>query len=304
MRLADRDDLKDRIDAFLASKAESWVNGVQPRAALVCWLSVGLTIVLGVYAALGLGINSDNVRMLADSLPSKIAYTEFSRFFPNLDDALLIVVDGENPELTRDATETLAASLAARTDDFTDVYIPGGGSYFERNGLLYRSVDELDQFADQMARLQPVLAQLERDPSISALAGIVRMGLDAVRASDTGDGADGQWSMILDRVGNATVTIFDEFPIAVSWEDVLLRGSSIDVSQRSVIIAHPILDFEDVLAARRPMEEIRRAARELSFTPERTPSLEGVVVSARALNQTAAAQDAQARLNTSRGPSK
>ena len=258
--------MKDRIDAFLASKAESWVNGVQPRAALVCWLSVALTIVLGVYAALGLGINSDNVRMLADSLPSKIAYTEFSRFFPNLDDALLIVVDGETTEQAREATEKLTEELALKTDAFTNVYVPGGGSFFERNGLLYRSLDELDLFADQMARMQPVLAELERDPSIASLAGIVRLGLDSVRK----DGAVGsEWAVMLDRVGDATVTVFDEFPVAVSWEEVLLRGSSLEVAKRRVIVAHPILDFDNVLAAGRSLEVIRDTAEALGYTPER-----------------------------------
>ncbi|MEO2236689.1 MAG: orotidine 5'-phosphate decarboxylase / HUMPS family protein, partial [Candidatus Poseidoniia archaeon] len=41
---------------------------------------------------------------------------------------------------------------------------PGGGEFFERNGLLYQGVDELDAFADQMARIQPLLTQLEQDP--------------------------------------------------------------------------------------------------------------------------------------------
>jgi hopanoid biosynthesis associated RND transporter like protein HpnN len=258
--------LKDRIDAFLAARTTRWVDAVQPRAALVCWLSVGLTIVLGVYAATNLGINSDNVRMLADSLPSKIAYTEFSRFFPNLDDALLIVVDGETTAQARDATERLTAELAKKTDAFTEVYVPGGGSFFERNGLLYRSLDELDLFADQMARMQPVLAQLEQDPSIESLAGIVRLGLDAVQK---GGSPDGEWLAILDRVGDATVTVFEEFPVAISWEEVLLRGSSLEVAKRRAIVAHPILDFDNVLAAGRPIEVIRETAAELGYTPER-----------------------------------
>ena len=42
----------------------------------------------------------------------------------------------------------------------------------------------------------------------------------------------------------ATVTIYDEYPIAVSWEDVLLRGSALDVGTRRVLVAHPILDFD------------------------------------------------------------
>jgi hopanoid biosynthesis associated RND transporter like protein HpnN len=258
--------LKDRIDAFLQKRVEVWVDAVQARASLVCWSSVGITLVALVYTALFLGINSDNVRMLADSLPSKIAYTEFSKYFPNLDDALLVVVDGETTELAREATEELTAALAAHEDSFTEVYIPGGGEFFERNGLLYRNVDELDQFADQMATIQPVLAELEADPSIEGLAGIIRLGLEAVRSESS---AETEWGTILDRIGDATVTIFDEFPVAVSWEEVLLRGSALEVANRRVIVAHPILDFGNVLAAGRSLRVIRDTAKELGLTPER-----------------------------------
>ena len=257
--------MKDKIDAFLSSRIERWVAGVERRPALVCWTSVVLTIALGTYAALGLGINSDNVRMLADSLPSKIAYKQFSRFFPNLDDALLVVIDGETTEEARDATDALEKALSQKTDSFTDVYVPGGGSFFERNGLLYRSVDELDVFADQMARLQPVLAQLDRSPTIESLSSIIRMGLDQTRKEG---GSAAEWSAILDQVGHATVTVFDEFPVAVSWEEVLLRGSAIEVAKRRVLVAHPILDFQSVLAAGRPLKVIRDTAASLGLTPE------------------------------------
>jgi hypothetical protein len=258
--------LKDRIDAFLSRRIERWVAAIQPRASLVSWASVAITVALGVYTALGLGINSDNVRMLADSLQAKIAYKEFSRFFPNLDDALLVVIDAESAEQAREATEQLTRVLAEHRDSFTSVYVPGGGSFFERNGLLYRTPEEVYEFSDQMVRLQPVLAQLEVDPSVESLAGIIRLGLDAVRKEG---GSEAEWSLILDRVGDATVTVFDEFPIVVSWEEVLLRGSSLQVNRRGVIVAHPVLDFDNVLAAGRSMRVIRDAAEKLGYTPER-----------------------------------
>ena len=78
-----------------------------------------------------------------------------------------------------------------------------------------------------------------------------------MRSEQAGEGKRLEWSMILDRVGRATVTIYDEFPVAISWEEVLLRGSSIEVATRRVVIAHPILDFDNVLAAGRSLDVIR-----------------------------------------------
>ena len=258
--------MKDVIDAFLSRRVQAWVTGVTTRASWISWASVAITLALGVYAASVLRINSDNVRMVADTLPSMVAHKEFSKHFPNLDDALLIVVDGETTEQAREATEALVDALSEREDAFTSVYVPGGGSFFERNGLLYRSPDELDLFADQMSRIQPVLAQLEADPTIESLSTVIRLGLDVVRREG---GSEEEWAAILDQVGHATVTIFDEFPVAVSWEQVLLRGSSLEVANRRVIVAHPILDFDNVLAAGHAMDVIREAATGLDLRPDR-----------------------------------
>jgi len=257
--------LKDRLDAFLSHRIERWVEAIQPRASLVAWLSVAITVALGVYTAFGLGINSDNVRLLADTLQAKIAYKEFSRFFPNLDDALLVVIDADSAEQAREATDELTRVLAEHRDSFTAVYVPDGGAFFERNGLLYRTPEELYQFADQMARLQPLLELLEADPSIESLARIIRLGLDVVSKEG---GSEAEWSPLLERVGDATVTVFDESPVAVSWEEVLLGGSSPQENRRGVVVAHPVLDFDNVLAAGRAMRVIRDVAEKLGYTPE------------------------------------
>jgi hopanoid biosynthesis associated RND transporter like protein HpnN len=116
-----------------------------------------------------------------------------------------------------------------------------------------------------MARVQPMIAELERDPSIANLAKMVRLGLERV---DTEPGSGEQWSAILDRVSDATSGVFDEFPLAISWEDFLLSGSSLDVSKRRILMVEPILDFEAFLPAGPSLERIRATAAELGLTPE------------------------------------
>jgi hypothetical protein len=232
--------------------------------------ALALTLVLLVYAAVGLGINSDNVSLLDEDLPSRRALDEFSELFPILNNALLVVIDAETPELARDAASQMAARLREQSDQFRNVFIPGGGDFFERNGLLYRSVDDLYDFADHMAGVQPMIAELERDSSIANLTAIVRIGLKRV---DPNAISSEQWSAILDRLSDGTAGVFDEFPLAISWEEFLLSGSSLDVSKRHVLMLEPILDFDALLPAGPPLARTRDAARELGFTPER-----GVVV--------------------------
>jgi len=223
------------------------------------------TLGLAFYAATHLGINSDNTAMVGEDLASRRNHEAFAALFPNLEHALLIVVEGETPELARDAADGLTAGLRSRPDSFTDAYIPGGGSFFERAGLLYRSVAELEEFADQMARVQPLLAELERDSSIANFTALIQQGLDAI--GDESDEAD-QWVKVLDQIGQATVEVYNEYPLAVSWQDMLVQGSSLETRNRRVIVAHPVLDFESVFAAAHPMKIIHQLSDDLGYTAE------------------------------------
>lgn len=264
--------MKRQIDDFLARMLSRWVDAVRLRASAVSAGMTVATLLLAVYTALNLGINSDFMSMVADRLPSRGLYQEFIKSFPNNDEALFLVVDGETPELAREAATAIAARLKQEPEFFTDVYLPGGGEFFEQNGLLYRSPDELDYFADQMARIQPLVAELETDSSISNMTRVVRMGLD-----DIGTEAESreQLAMVLDRVSDATVASFDPYPMAISWEEVLLEGSSVEISTRRVIVTHPIMDYEHVLVARRPLSKVQEVIKELGYTPERGVTVRG-----------------------------
>jgi len=255
---------------LLTNALTSWVRAISRRPRMVVVTTSMATLALGFYAATYLGINSDNVGLIAKDLPMRRNHEAFAALFPNLEHALLIVVEGETPELTRNAANALTAGLRSRPDAFTDAYIPGGGSFFERTGLLYRSVAELEEFADQMARVQPLLAELERDSSIANFTALIQQGLDAI--GDETDAVD-QWVKVLDQIGQATVEVYNEYPLAVSWEDMLVQGSSLEARNRQVVVAHPVLDFESVFAAAHPMEIIRQLSDDLGYSAEHGVSI-------------------------------
>ena len=179
--------LERRIEAGL----RRWVGAVRRRAVPVAWLLLLATPLLGLYALLQLGINADNLGLISDRLPSRQDHLEYTELFGNLDNAILVVIDAETPELARRATADLETRLRARPERFTEVDVPGNDPFFELHALLYRSADELDEFADQVIRMQPVLASLEREPSISKLAEMIQLSLDEVEAQGSGED---EWS--------------------------------------------------------------------------------------------------------------
>lgn len=256
---------QERIDAYLSRRTVRWVSFVMRHPRSLGGLILVATLALLGYTIQNLGINSDNVSLIAEDLPARINHEEFARQFPNLENALLVLVDAETPELSRRAAVKLAHRMRRRPEYFADVYMPGGGSFFERNGLLYQTPEQLDEFADQMAQVQPLIAALESDPSLANMTTLITQGLEAAR--NEGIGVE-NWPSVLERFGAATLAVFTEFPLAISWEEMLLQGSSIEVVTRRVIVVHPILDFKNVFSASAPMEMIYQLADELELNPD------------------------------------
>ena len=257
--------VQDRIDGYLSEKIVRWVSLVMRHARRFVMAILVTTLVLLGYTFENLSINSDAVSLISEDLPARINHEAFTRLFPNLENALFVVIDAKTPELSRLAALKLGHRMRRLPDYFSDVYAPGGGSFFERNGLLYQTPEQLDDFADQMARVQPLIAALDQDPSLANMTSLLTQGLEAAR--DEGLGVE-NWPSVLERFGDATLAVFTEFPVAISWEEMLLEGSAIESVTRRVLVVHPILDFKNVFSAARPMEMIHQIADELDLGPE------------------------------------
>lgn len=250
--------MNEPLQRWLTPHLQRWLRGVAARPTLVSVLCVAATLISLVHAFFNLGINADNLSLVSESLESRRNHAVFAALFPNLEEAILVVVDGETPALARDATEALANELESMGDAFRDVYVPGGGTFFEEHALLYRTPDELDTFADQLSALQPVLASLESDPSLVQLAELVRLGFES------GEGAEidpTEWTALLDEVGDATVTVYEEAPVRVSWESLLVAGSDLEIPTRRVIVVDPKLEYERILVAGSTLDAIDAATR-------------------------------------------
>jgi len=253
------------VESVLSGPLVRWVRFIRKWPCATIAVCAAVTAAALGLAINGLGINSNTIELFPEDLPARRNHAAFVELFPDLENALLIVIDAATPEAARDAAQRLVDALAADTRNFEDVYLPEGGPFFERNALLYRSVDDLYRFSDHLVRIQPIIGELERDGSVGNLATLIQRGLDHIEQ----EGHDDElWSVILDRLSDATVEIYQENPLAISWEDLMLRGSAIEVVTRRVVVAHPLLDFGDALPARRALAAIRATAREAGLDPE------------------------------------
>ena len=228
---------------------------------------VGICALLGTVLAGGitlslLGFNLDPNDLFSEDLRFQRMIARFSQSFPVLTNSLLIVVDGDTPEAARTAAGALVARLRDDSDHFSAVYQPGEEGFFDTHGLLYTPVDDLDDFADSMAQLQPVIGALSRDASLASLTHVIQQGVEHLEEEQSAEDAE-RWRSILEHFRQATVAVYAEAPVGVSWEAVLLEGSPLDPTLRRVIVVDPVLEFGRVLAAERPIQRIREASRDL-----------------------------------------
>ncbi len=252
--------MNDRLDALLGRVAAAWVDAARRRAGLAILACLALTAVSLFYASRELGVNADTDVMLSPELPFRVQARQLAQAFPDAEDNLAVLVEASSPARASRAADALAERLEAHRELFHEVFVPGGGPFFERNGLLYLDVEELEELADRLAAAQPFLAELARDPSLPTLLALLERAVEH-----------------LDETAFAALDLpatFEEFSIALagdgatgasfSWESWALGSDLGPSSPRRVVLVRPRLDPTRLDAAAPALEAIRGAAEEVA----------------------------------------
>ncbi|MGI9590291.1 MAG: MMPL family transporter, partial [Myxococcota bacterium] len=155
-------DIESRVGAWL----ERWVRGAASRPASVILAVLSLAGLAGYASATRIQIEGSTAALFSPDLPFKQNEHRYYAAFPTQYENMFIVVDALTPERAGWAAEALASELRAHPQRFHSVFLPGGGSFFERNAFLYLDTDELQMLADQLVTAQPYLAELSRDGSL------------------------------------------------------------------------------------------------------------------------------------------
>ncbi len=238
-----------------------WVNMTHRYAVWFVLLACLVTGSLLYFTVNNLGINTDTAEMLSETLPFRRNYKAFKTAFPQYDDAMLIVIDGDTPELAQDASTALAAELKRDTNLFSFVYLPGGDSFFQKYGLMYLSPEELDDLADNLAQIQPFLGRLTQDQSLRGLFSMLTAGVNVIM-----EGEDLDLTPVFDRINEAVEASNDQRYYALSWQELMLGADLTSEHQRRLVLAKPRLDYNKFLPAKTALEAVRRLAEELHLT--------------------------------------
>jgi uncharacterized protein len=233
-----------------------------------------LTLLIASVATLGaiaytythFAINTDTGALISSSLPWRQRELQLDAAFPQRADTILVVVDAATPETAEAATRALAAALSAKPDHIDAVYRPDGGTFFEQNGLLFLSVDEVQHTTEQLIRAQPFLGTLAADPTLRGLAdalAFIPKGVQEgrIEAKD--------FATPLSRAAAAIEELLQGRSAAFSWSELMTGAAPAANELLRFIRVKPVLDYGALEPGATASETIRGTAVKLGLTPDR-----------------------------------
>ena len=254
--------VKSGID-ILGRILSLWVRAIIRFAPFVLVVGTGITGLLFFYTVNNLGISTDTADMLSESVHFRRFHNEYKREFPQYNNTMLIVIDGETPDIAHDAATALASRLKNKTGLFRTIYFPAGDKFFQEHALLYLSRSELEDLADNLAKVQPFLARLTRDQSLRGLCSMIHEAVQEVL-----EGEDIDLSPLFKRLKEALAAVLHEKFHELSWLELMRGGRSEPDDRRSFVVVQPRLDYSALIPAKAAVHTVRKVAEELKLNAD------------------------------------
>jgi hypothetical protein len=253
--------LTESIGTALAS----WVGWTLRFRKVTILSTLGAAALGAYYAAGNLGVNTDTANMISAELPWRQHFIDYREAFPARDRNLLIVIDAATPEQSEDFAAALLAELRLEPALYRDVFLPGEGEFFERNGLLYLAPDALEQLADRLAAAQPLIGLLQRDFSGAAVVDVANRTLADAGSNEAAAGA--VLAPFYMELAQSLRAVREGGSDPFAW-DALIESRG-EPATRRIIVLQPALDFTRLQPASAAMAGIRHTVARLN-SPEAT----------------------------------
>ncbi len=237
--------------AALITRVVEWTS-LHPLKIIVAF--VILTVISGVYVVRHFAIDTDVNALISADLPWRQRELAYESAFPQSTQAILAVVDSPTPELADAAATALADQLSQQERLFRSVEELGGGSFFEREALLFLDMPDLTATLTQLEGASPSLAILAADPSLRGLIQAFSLSLGAAQM-----GMFDSMPQTLTKLADTVENMLAGRTTSFSWKEFLNGEPPKPGDRRRLIAIWPKLDFSSLEPGRQPTAAIREA---------------------------------------------
>ncbi len=130
-----------------------------------------------------IGVDTDSSRMLRSSLDFQVKTQSLNSDFPDLKNTVIVVVRADIAELADEAVLHLEKHLSSNSD-IDRFFSPSTNSFFVRNGLLYKDVNELEKSLDQLNKSASLLASIRDNQSLENFFHALYTAEDLAKGAD------------------------------------------------------------------------------------------------------------------------
>ncbi|MBP7252151.1 MAG: MMPL family transporter [Alphaproteobacteria bacterium] len=221
------------------------------------WAVIALYLLLaglaGGYAATHFRMNTDVNTLLAADLPWRQQEKALENAFPQRNDLLVVVIDGETASVAESAASKLFAAMSARPELFQTLQRPDALPFFRQNGLLYLEQKELADLIDRLMQAQPLLGTLAADQSLRGLFRTFGMMLTGVEQKVI---ADDQYVPTFKQVASIITAQHAGQAAKMDWGK-LIASSNDGRALRRFILTQPVLDYAALSPGAAATEAVR-----------------------------------------------
>lgn len=237
------------------------------------WLIVVTTLLVtgaGIYFLVDrFAIDTDTSNLFSSSIPWRQNETKLYKAFPDLDNIIVVVIDGSTPAKAEDAAKKLTAALKG-APMILRAWRPDDDTFFRDNGLLYLDAKEVEKVTATLISQRDILQPLAEDES---LRGLTTALIDNMRQIGGSQRGMQQFAQGLEEITKALeATVMGE-PARVDWEKLLSIGTEeppqpASAELRRLVLVKPQLNFAELQPAAQPIAQVRKTAAELGLTKE------------------------------------
>ncbi|KAB1081539.1 MMPL family transporter [Methylobacterium soli] len=237
---------------------------VQRRWIVIAVIALMTAMSAGVAAHL-FRINTDVERLIDAKEPWRQDEINYEKAFPQRTNTIVAVIDGRTPEAAEEAAAELAKALAVHKNLIETVNRPDGGPFFDKNGLLLMSQQELEKTTEQLVQQQGLLGPLAADPSLRGVMRVLTLGAKGVKS---GDAKLDELEKPMGQINTTLETVLAGEPARMSWQLLLSGGESRSTDLRKFVMIQPVLDFNALQPGYAASKLIRNVGKNLKITPE------------------------------------
>ncbi len=238
---------------------------VRPVVTLIVALALALLSLL--FTASHFEMTTDTAELISPDVDWRRHERAMDDAFPQLRDAMVVVVDGRTPELAEDGAARLAAIFAADRRHFRAVRRPDGGDFLARQGLLFGSETDVRETLDALVKAQPLLGPLAADPSLVGVTQAISTMIDGV---DAGQASLADLQTPMRALADATDGSLSGKPTFFSWQRLFAgNGSGLTAPTRRLILVRPVLDYGSLMPGETASAAVHAAARALQLDAAR-----------------------------------